>query len=239
MQPEHDVSGSGRGWVTGAASGAGISAHDVDDGHTTLWTPAFDLTGTSDPHVSYARWYTDRMGGHTEEDTLAVEISSDGGVQWIRLETVTRSEERYRYAQHRVADHVALTDAVRLRFRVSDTGRASVVEAAIDDFRIVDPLPGTRSGRVHALELLPPHPNPFRGSTSVSYVLRAAGEVEVAVYDVAGRQVSVLDAGVRPAGVHRVVWDGRAGSGPAAAGVYVVRLRTGGETTARTLLRVR
>jgi flagellar hook assembly protein FlgD len=49
--------------------------------------------------------------------------------------------------------------------------------------------------------------------------------VTLAVYDVAGRLVSVLVDGEMPAGSHEAVWDGRgAGGAAAASGVYFYKL---------------
>ena len=73
------------------------------------------------------------------------------------------------------------------------------------------------------------HPNPFRTSTTIPYVLDRAAPVEVAVYDARGRRVRTLASGPRPAGEHAVRWDGRADDGlRSAGGVYFVRLLVAG-----------
>ena len=71
-------------------------------------------------------------------------------------------------------------------------------------------------------------PNPFRGTTALTYTVPQVVEAEVAVYDVLGRRVAVLDSGVRAAGDHRVVFDASA----LPAGVYTVRLAADGATVA-------
>ena len=69
------------------------------------------------------------------------------------------------------------------------------------------------------------HPNPFNPSTVVTYRLETAAEVTLAVHDLAGRLVAVIDAGRREAGTHRASWDGRDGAGRAAtSGTYVLQL---------------
>jgi hypothetical protein len=70
--------------------------------------------------------------------------------------------------------------------------------------------------------LLPNWPNPFRAQTEIGYRLGAPGPVELAVYDVLGREVATLVDGVQPAGAYRVPF---VGSG-LAAGVYVYTLTT-------------
>jgi hypothetical protein len=71
-------------------------------------------------------------------------------------------------------------------------------------------------------------PNPFRGTTTLTYTMPQAGEVELAGYDVLGRRVAVLDAGARAAGEHPAVFDAAA----LPAGVYTLRLAVDGAVVA-------
>lgn len=68
--------------------------------------------------------------------------------------------------------------------------------------------------------------NPFAGQTQVRLTLDAPQDVDAALYDVTGRRVQSLHAGVAPAGplTLSVRGDGLA------AGVYAVRVTTGGTT---------
>ncbi|HLT48302.1 MAG TPA: T9SS type A sorting domain-containing protein, partial [Rubricoccaceae bacterium] len=79
------------------------------------------------------------------------------------------------------------------------------------------------------------HPNPSRGSAKVTLTLSRPSEVEVAVYDVLGRQVAVLASGRYGAGAHALTLGGAG----LPAGVYVVRVTAGSAvaTTTVTLLR--
>jgi hypothetical protein len=84
-------------------------------------------------------------------------------------------------------------------------------------------------------------PNPFNPRLEVDYTVGRSGPVELGVYDLKGRLMRRLVAGVVGAGRHRAVWDGSLASGQAAAsGVYVLRLQeVDGEMAHRrvTLLR--
>jgi len=61
-----------------------------------------------------------------------------------------------------------------------------------------------------------------------------AGTVELVLYNICGQKVRTLYRGIQQAGIHRVAWDGRDGSGSAVgSGVYFVALSAGG--TARRL----
>lgn len=84
-------------------------------------------------------------------------------------------------------------------------------------------------------------PNPFRSSTRIAFSLEAAADVELAIYDVAGRlERRLVTASRREAGNHVISWDGTGDTGrPVASGRYFARLRAGGEVRSLTLLRVR
>ena len=80
--------------------------------------------------------------------------------------------------------------------------------------------------------LLPNYPNPFSGSTVLTYVLSEAAPVRLTVFDLLGREVETLVDGFRPPGEHRVTFD--AGSLP--DGVYLYRLAVGSRTRTRTMV---
>jgi hypothetical protein len=58
-------------------------------------------------------------------------------------------------------------------------------------------------------------PNPFQpsaqGGTEIAFRLPGSGEFNLTLYDLLGRRVRQLAAGSRPAGEHRIRWDGRDG----------------------------
>ena len=72
-------------------------------------------------------------------------------------------------------------------------------------------------------------PNPFNPVTFIRYELRAPAEARLVVYDVAGRAVRTLVAGLpQVAGRYEAAWDGRDDAGRAcASGVYIYRLEAG------------
>ncbi|MBN2172082.1 MAG: T9SS type A sorting domain-containing protein [Candidatus Krumholzibacteriota bacterium] len=80
----------------------------------------------------------------------------------------------------------------------------------------------------------PSYPNPFNPLTTIGFTLPAAGPVELAVYDVAGRRVATLVDRPLAAGAHRETWGGTDDSGRrVASGVYLLRLSAGGRTATR------
>jgi len=72
------------------------------------------------------------------------------------------------------------------------------------------------------------YPNPFNPTLTVAFELDSARDVDLAVYDIAGRRVADLHHGQLAAGPQRFVWNGSDHSGRAAAsGVYLVRISDG------------
>ncbi|RPJ45066.1 MAG: T9SS C-terminal target domain-containing protein [Candidatus Latescibacterota bacterium] len=90
------------------------------------------------------------------------------------------------------------------------------------------------------LLLGPARPNPFASETSVRWAGARGDAVLAGVYDVRGRLVRELAA---PAGGPQegvLAWNGRGASGePLPAGVYFLRVRSGGAAESRKVILVR
>jgi hypothetical protein len=92
----------------------------------------------------------------------------------------------------------------------------------------------------NAFALLPNVPNPFNPSTRLIFDLPRAGNVRLAVYDLAGRRVRVLVDEPRAAGRHEAAWDGIDDAGQrGGSGVYVARLEVGNFRESRRLTLVK
>ena len=85
---------------------------------------------------------------------------------------------------------------------------------------------GVEEGKVPAaLALRPVRPNPVAGEAAVAFDLPSRSEIDLAVYDVAGRRVATLFRGAADAGSHSVRWLARDEDGRAVAtGIYFIRL---------------
>lgn len=179
-------------YVTGQHPGGGDGENDIDDGQTTLFSPALDLEGVEDAIISYQRWYSNDAGATPNADVFEVDVTSDG-VNWVNVETVgpagPETSGGWFANEFRVGDFVDLSDSVQVRFVASDEGEGSLVEAAIDAFNVqeidcetADPCPAdlTGDGSVDVLDLLD--------------VLSAWGACEDCPGDLTGDgQVDVLD----------------------------------------------
>jgi len=79
-------------------------------------------------------------------------------------------------------------------------------------------------------------PNPARHAT-FSFSLPQQSDVEIGIFDVAGRQVQSIFKGSLPAGSYQRVWSGETSDGRvASAGVYFARMKTpGAENSVRAV----
>ena len=116
---------------------------DVDGGATTLISPVYDLSMYEQALVSYWKWYTNNLGNNPGTDYWKVDVSNDEGLSWISLENTNSSNNFWKFKQFLISDYVTLTDKMQFRFIAEDIfndgdvgSGGSLVEAALDDFRI-------------------------------------------------------------------------------------------------------
>ena len=105
-------------------------------------------------------------------------------------------------------------------------------EAAVAPATGVGNLPPIRE-----LMVLQNKPNPFTGSTDFTIGLPAPGDVQVEIFDVAGRRVAGLEARGLAAGWRKMSFAGRDDhGGQLASGVYFYRVHAGGATVTRKMV---
>ncbi|HUF09833.1 MAG TPA: T9SS type A sorting domain-containing protein [Rhodothermales bacterium] len=84
------------------------------------------------------------------------------------------------------------------------------------------------------------YPNPFGAhgvgaTTTIEYAIQTAGHVTLSVYNVLGHEVAILVDDFKPAGVHKVTFDGRDLPG----GLYFCRLNVGAYAEVEVMILVR
>lgn len=90
-----------------------------------------------------------------------------------------------------------------------------------------------------AFAFAPPSPNPFAVSTVLRFDLPAAVRVTAEVFDLGGERVRTLIDEVRPAGIHRVAWNGQDTNGRTVrSGVYFVRVRAGSAAATHRIVHI-
>lgn len=95
---------------------------------------------------------------------------------------------------------------------------------------------GNDSEITKSIELMSNYPNPFNPTTLIGFRVGtqnlASLHVRLAVYDLLGREITVLVNGVMPAGTHSVTFD----ASRLSSGVYLYRLESAGEVLTRKMV---
>jgi hypothetical protein len=143
-------------------------------------------------------------------------LSSNGGTSWNQVNTgLTNSSVR------------CLALAGPNLF--AGTGGGGVWRRTL--LNVLSVNPETKDGPV-VFTLYQNYPNPFNPSTTIKYELPKASLVTLTVFDILGREVSVLVNERRDAGVYEVKFDGQ----NLASGVYSYRLQAGDYVATKRLL---
>lgn len=184
-----------------------------------LETVTWDVAGTTAAPVSCANVniLLSVDGGVTWPYTLASNTPNDG-VEQVNAPAVVTTTARVKVE---AADNVF--------FDISNTNFEIQTSTGVADAPIF--------GRP---QLLGNQPNPFGAQTTLSFVMPRAAQVNLEVFDLAGRRVRTLVSGETGAGDHHVVWDGTDSRGHAmSAGVYLYRFEALGSAQVgrMTLLR--
>jgi hypothetical protein len=178
---------------------------------------------------------------HEGNDTLCADVRCDSG-DWVRVHVGPRTPD------------TVWVDVPRRLYRqdgkvVLELARISGGYAALAELKFFTfeegkggggDVQGTPGPGILCTRLLGCAPNPFGRATFVSYQLGRAGPVTLTVHDVSGRLVRRLEGGPRPAGSHRVRWNGTDDHGLAVpAGVYFLRFSADGAASSRRATLVR
>lgn len=197
MDYDH-TTGFGKCLVTGNASNpsADIGTADVDNGKTTVLTPAFDLSAYDNPVIEYYRWFSNSRGSNSGNDPWVVKLGNASGSAWYNVDSTYQDDYHWRRRIFEVKDYLNNLNDVQLKFIASDmidnsqmNQAQSTVEAGVDDFYIYDSK-GTGIKEVDASFKARIYPNPADGQVTVQMPQAAQGTITL--YAINGEAVSVI-----------------------------------------------
>lgn len=198
-QTGHDhTNDNGKCLVTGNAPYyAGINSNDVDYGKTTVITPAFDLTGYTNPVIEYYRWYGNDMGNNPTEDLWQVQIRDTTTSYWKYVDQTYRSDYSWRRRIFAVKEYLASKSNIQLKFIAQDPSESgiydngqSTVEAAIDDFFIYD-LDQSADVSTQTPLKASIYPNPANDKLEI-YMQQPATSGNISLYDISGKRLGAM-----------------------------------------------
>jgi choice-of-anchor B domain-containing protein len=176
-----------KAYVTGNVGGHPDN-DDVDDGYVLLQSPVMNLTGYTDPHVNYAKWFYCKFGPNPEDDSLKIYLND--GTNSFLIDYVSFAQES-RFSQWldtsiRVLDHISNLTTVRLEVYTSDFNPdVNITEAGIDYFHVTNEwVYSTQETEWN--EGLQIYPNP--GGDYLNLLTDKEGIINI--YDITGKIVS-------------------------------------------------
>ena len=84
----------------------------------------------------------------------------------------------------------------------------------------------------HNKDLSSCYPNPFNSQTIINFVSENQSHVTIDIFDILGKRIDVLLNEVRPAGEHKIIWNGNGIS----SGVYFYRIRIDNHTETKKMV---
>ncbi len=124
--------------------------------------------------------------------------------------------------------------------------KQTLTNPAINQYHRVKEPEATRVEHREALEgpnsfeLAQNYPNPFNPSTTIAFSLLRQSQVQLTIYNVAGKEIQTLIDGTAGKGAHTIRWNGCDAAGnPQPAGVYFCRLQSQDGRQVRKMLLVR
>ncbi len=194
---------------------AGLSGSNLD----VVFTPANDGT-----NLSVQAEITNNQGVRFENGLVRFVMPKDGGNADVTGGTLLQ------------VDRSGSTDVYDVGVDIQPSGTQTVtidLGSTVVEEGSAQPVPRT-------LALGWNYPNPFNPATNLRFDLPEAARVDVTVFDSRGREVRTLLDAPLAAGRHTVGWNGEDRDGNAApSGIYLVRLRAGGEVRTRKIVLAR
>ncbi len=97
-----------------------------------------------------------------------------------------------------------------------------------------------RRSPLESFHLAQNYPNPFNNGTLIPFSLDTARNVQISVFDLAGKKVRLLFSGRASAGAHVLHWNGLDERGKAvASGIYFYRLKSGNQLQIKKMVLMR
>jgi len=202
----------------------------------TVRTLPIDLVGN--PTLSYKVLPSNVLAGQQ----FQVDYFDTVRRKWFVLNRVTAPggvPAAYTVCTHTLGDS-ARGDLFAVRFTAYGGSGSSGARWYLDSVSVTESLVDVPvAGPVRALRLAA-SPNPSSATSRITFELTSSRRVRLDVFDSRGAHVRTLADGTFAAGRGEASWDGRDDGGRrVAAGVYLVRMRSGGEERSARVVRLK
>jgi choice-of-anchor B domain-containing protein len=189
-------------FVTGPTN----SLNDNVEGRTSLVSPAFSMSGMSNPVILY--WIFINSRANPIDDTLFIQVSNDNGAQWHTAEVISARQPRWKQYKINVNAFVSPTHTMKIRFVARDGGTPSVFNVSVDDVEFGNDLqlsvPDNNRTVPTDFVLFQNYPNPFNPTSLITYQVPTQSDVALKVFDIIGKEIATLFEGTQSEGVYHV-----------------------------------
>lgn len=132
-------------------------------------------------------------------------------------------------------DGVSIIDSITFGQQITDTSYGRFPDATHNWYFMENPTPGSSNVATDVEDEFIPqnfglsvYPNPFNPSTTIQYTLPAMSTVGLKIYDILGREVWSYYEEEKPAGIYKILWNGKNNFGNSvSSGIYILRLFAG------------
>ncbi len=203
--------------------------------NTMTWlekSAPLDLSNAHTAALKFQHWYYLEPG----YDSAVVQVSEDNGGSWQTLCGPFDLQDTGWETAYGNLNPYCGQNNVRLRWLLSTDGSLQEQGWRFDDVQILtadttvavlpDPTP-------HRFSLIQAYPNPFNSQLAILLDLPQSQEIQLSLWDIAGRQVANLHSGLLAQGLHRLAWLAPAHQ---ATGLYLLRFQHGDKTDIRKIL---
>jgi Zn-dependent metalloprotease len=122
--------------VTAALAGASAGANDVDGGTTTAQSPSITLPSTGTLTLTFS-WYLAHLNNATSDDFFRVSVVTANGTTVVFNQAGAATTRAGAFATATVNLSSFAGQTIRLRVQAADNATGSLIEAGVDDVKIV------------------------------------------------------------------------------------------------------
>ena len=168
-------------------------------------------------------------------ETIDIYYSVNGGADYTELATGEEDDSLYEWVVP-----LELGDSCVVKVVAWDPSSHAAEDESDGPFYVTNVSTDAVGTPHFANRLEQNYPNPFNGTTTITYSIEARSEVDIRIYDTAGRLVSVLERATREPGRYSTIWRGTDREGRAVtSGVYFCSIRAGGFEETRKIIYLR
>lgn len=175
-------------YVTGNGGG-GAGDDDVDGGSVTLISPAMQLANRAGAILTFDYWFANSGGNGAPNDTFIVKAFN--GLEEVVLLTHNNPKGQWRKSGDiELSNYLHLTDEMNIIFYTADAPSGHLVEAAVDNFKVVAGKLLGSGPRIEPSALLSVTPNPAPHAFQIQYEWPSHTEdLQLCMYNIQGRLI--------------------------------------------------